>query len=136
MINASIKIPDTHKDLLKTDVGMLATIAKGGYPQVTALWFLFDDDGLVKLYLNNTRQKVKNLQDHPECTFFILDRANPLRTLEIRARAELKPDPQYASVDKFDKKYNANIRKMDPPGQSRILVTLHPVKVNAIDLSK
>ncbi len=136
MINAPVKIPDTHKDLLKTNIGILATNAKGGYPQVTALWFLFDDDGMVKLYLSETRQKIKNLRNHPECTLFIIDPSNPLRTLEIRARAELKPDPKYTYVDKFDKKYNADIRKMDPSGQSRILVILHPVKVNAIDLSK
>ncbi len=136
MINTSVKIPDTHRDLLNTDVGILATTGKGGYPQVTALWFLFDDDGMVKLYLNETRQKIKNLHNHQECTFFILDRANPLRTLEIRARAEIKPDPNYTHVSKFDKKYGADIRKMDPPGQSRDLVILHPVKVNAIDLSK
>ena len=136
MLNTRIQIPDTHRDLLDTNVGILATTGKDGYPQVTALWFLFDEDGLVKLYLNETRQKLKNLRAHQECTFFIIDRANPLRTLEIRARAELKPDPQYTLVKKFDQKYSADIRKMDPPGQSRVLVTLHPVKVNATDLSK
>lgn len=136
MLNVPVKIPDTHRDLLNTDVGILSTLGKDGYPQVTALWFLFDEDGLVKLYLNETRQKIKNLRAHPECTFFILDWTNPLRTLEIRGRAEVKPDPNYTYVKKFDQKYNADIRKMDPPGQSRVLVILHPVKVNAIDLSK
>jgi PPOX class probable F420-dependent enzyme len=130
------KIPDTHRDLLNAEVGILATHGKDGYPQVTALWFLFDEDGLVKLYLNTTRQKIRNLRHNQECTFFLIDRANPLRTLEIRARAELKPDPDYNFVGKFDKKYGADIRKMDPPGQARVLVTLVPVKINAIDLSK
>ncbi len=132
-----INLPDTHRDLLNTDVGILATLGKGGYPQVTALWFLFDeDDGMVKLYLNETRQKIKNLYRNQECTFFIVDLVNPLRTLEIRARAELQPDPDYTFVDKFNKKYNADIRKMDPPGQARLIVTLHPVRVIASDLSK
>jgi PPOX class probable F420-dependent enzyme len=132
-----IAIPGTHRDLLHTDVGILATIEKGGYPQVTALWFVYDDeDGMVKLYLNETRQKVKNLQKHPECTFFIIDRANPLRTLEIRARAELQPDPDYTFARKLDKKYNSDVRKIDPPGEIRILVMLDPVKINATDLSK
>src|SRR5512135_1558170 len=100
MINTHVDIPATHRDLLNTDVGILATTGKDGYPQVTALWFLFDDDGMVKLYLNETRQKIKNLHNHQECTFFIIDRANPLRTLEIRARAEIKPDPNYTHVSK------------------------------------
>ncbi|RPI88559.1 MAG: PPOX class F420-dependent oxidoreductase [Chloroflexi bacterium] len=131
-----MNIPDTHRDLLNTDIGILATIEKNGYPQVTALWFLFDEDGIVKLYLNETRQKISNLRNHQECTFFIIDRANPLRTLEIRARAELKLDPDYTFADKFDRKYNSDVRKIDPPGQSRVIVTLHPVKVIASDLSK
>ncbi|HEX2993705.1 MAG TPA: pyridoxamine 5'-phosphate oxidase family protein [Anaerolineales bacterium] len=131
-----IDIPDTHRDLLNTDIGILATVTKNGYPQVTALWFLYDEDGLVKLYLNNTRQKTKNLRNRQECTFFIIDRANPLRTLEIRARAELQPDPNYSFAPTFDKKYGSDTRKMDPPGQSRIVATLHPVRINAIDLSR
>jgi len=93
--------PKSHQDLLKTDVAMLATIGRDGYPQVTALWFLFDNDGMLKLSLNTTRQKVKNLQSHPECTFFVLDTANPYRTLEVRARAEIRPDADYAFAKKL-----------------------------------
>jgi hypothetical protein len=33
------------------------------------------------------------------------------------------------------KKYNADLRTMDRPGESRVVVTLRPIKVNAIDLS-
>ncbi len=128
--------PESHKDLLQADVAVLATRGKNGYPQVTALWFLLDDDGMVKLSLNTARQKTKNLQEHPECTLFILDRKNPQRTLEIRARAEISSDKDYKFADKLGKKYGANLRNMDRPGEARVLVVLHPVKVNAIDLSK
>ncbi len=131
-----ITFPETHHDLLQTDVAMLATVGRNGYPQVTALWFLFDDDGMLKISLNTTRQKTKNLQAHPECTLFILDRANPIRTLEVRARAELTPDPDYVFADKVGSKYGADLRKMDRPGESRVVVTLHPVQVNALDLSR
>lgn len=131
-----VTIPETHYDLLRADVAILATIGRYGYPQVTALWFFFDDDGMIRLSLNTARQKVKNLQVHPECTFFILDRANPWRTLEVRARAELSPDPDYVFADKLGRKYGANVRMMDRPGESRVVVTLHPIKVNALDLSR
>ena len=128
--------PVTHRDLLEADVAILATIGPDGYPQVTALWFLFDEDGTVKLSLNTTRQKVKNLREHPECTLFILDRANPLRTLEVRARAEVDPDDDYAFADKLGRKYSVNLRIMDRPGERRVKVTLRPIKVNAIDMSQ
>ena len=127
--------PESHRDLLESDVAILTTIGRDGYPQVTAVWFLHDDDGTLKLSLNTARQKVKNLCQRPECTLFLLDRANPYRTLEVRARAELSPDGDYAFADKVGKKYNADLRAMDRPGESRVVVTLRPIKVNATDLS-
>jgi PPOX class probable F420-dependent enzyme len=122
--------PESHRDLLESNVAVLATIGPDGYPQVTATWFLLDDDGTLKLSLNTTRQKVKNLRENPKCTLFILDPANPYRTLEIRARAELRPDDDYAFAEKLGRKYGAELRSRDRPGESRIVVTLHPVKVN------
>jgi PPOX class probable F420-dependent enzyme len=123
-------IPESHADLLQADTAILATIGPDGYPQVTALWFVRDEDGLVKLSLNTSRQKVKNLREHPACTLFILDLANPYRTLEIRAQAELSPDDDYALADKVGRKYGADLRTMDQPGEHRVVVTLRPVKVN------
>jgi PPOX class probable F420-dependent enzyme len=129
-------VPESHRDLLRAPVATLATVGRDGYPQVTALWFLLDEDGQVKLSLNTTRQKLKNLRAHPECTLFILDLANPARTLEIRARAELSPDPDYAFADKLGRKYGADLRRMDRPGEGRVVVILRPIKINAIDLSR
>jgi len=126
-----INIPKTHQDLLKAGVATLATLGADGYPQVTALWFLLDDDGVIKLSLNNTRQKVKNLQAHAECTFFVLDTANPYRTLEIRCRASMTPDVDYAFARKLGAKYGgADISANDGPGESRMVVSLQPIKVN------
>jgi PPOX class probable F420-dependent enzyme len=123
--------PESHQDLLKAEVAILATIGQDGYPQVTALWFLFDDDGTLKLSLNTTRQKVKNLQTHPECTFFILDTANPYRTLEVRARAEMTPDLDYAFAKKLGAKYGGvDLSTSDRPGETRVVVSLQPIKVN------
>jgi hypothetical protein len=39
-----------------SDVAVLATIGPDGYPQVTATWFLFDDDGTIKLSLERARE--------------------------------------------------------------------------------
>jgi len=123
--------PESHQDLLKAEVATLATIGHDGYPQVTALWFLFDDDGTLKLSLNTSRQKVKNLQAHPECTLFILDTANPYRTLEVRARAEITPDSDYTLAKKLGAKYGgADLSANDRPGETRVVVSLQPVKVN------
>lgn len=123
-------IPESYRDLLAAPVAVLATLGPDGYPQVTATWFLLDDDDTLKLSLNTTRRKVKNLTAHPECTLFILDPATPYRTLEIRARAELQPDPDFAFAARLGQKYGADVHANDQPGDTRVVVTLHPVKAN------
>ncbi len=130
-------LPESHRDLLGTNVATLATIGKSGFPQVSAIWFLCDEDGMIRLSLNTARQKVKNLQANPQCTLFIMDPASPQRTLEIRARAELTPDPDYVFADRFGKKYGgANLRTRDKPGEMRVQVTLHPTRIVATDLTR
>jgi PPOX class probable F420-dependent enzyme len=124
-------IPESHRDLLSAPVGVLATIGPDGFPQVTAVWFLAADDGAIKISLNTNRQKVKNLRAHPECSFLIIDPASPYRTLEIRGRAEMAPDPDYVLADQVGQKYGgADMRSNDRPGESRVGVTLTPLKVN------
>lgn len=125
-----ITVPESHQDLLDADVAILATNGQDGYPQVTALWFLYDE-GVIRMSLNTSRQKVKNLQAQPECTFFVLDTSNPYRTLEIRARAEIRPDPDYTFARKLGAKYGGvDLSANDAPGEIRVVVSLQPLKVN------
>jgi len=60
-------IPDSHRDLLDAPVATLATVGADGRPQLSAVWFLADDDG-VRLSLNNSRQKTKNLNNNSAAT--------------------------------------------------------------------
>jgi len=90
-------VPDAFRDLLDAATGILATNGPDGLPQVTAVTFLHDTAGdLVKISLNDTRQKARNLRRDQHATLFILDRNNPHRSLEIRARVELAPDPDFS----------------------------------------
>jgi PPOX class probable F420-dependent enzyme len=131
------EFPESHADLLQTNVATLATVGRSGFPQVSAIWFLHDEDGAIRLSLNTARQKVKNLQARPECTLFIVDPATPMRTLEIRARAELVPDPEYVFAEKLGKKYGGtDLRTRDKPGETRVAITLHPTRVVAVDLTR
>lgn len=130
----SASIPESHKDLLTTGTATLTTQSKSGYPQTTALWFIYEND-TIKLSLNNSRQKVKNLVKNPKCTFFIIDPAQPLRTLEVRANATVGEDVGGDLANKIVAKYGMDPRQMDGPGEVRIAVTLEPVKVNALNLA-
>ena len=129
------EIPESHRDLLDTEVATLATIGPDGRPQLSEVWFLADD-GEVKFSLNTTRQKTRNLIRHPEATVFILDLANPYRYLEIRGRAKLEPDDDYAFATRVGAKYGgADLRDHDGPGDKRVVVTIEPAHVFAVDMS-
>lgn len=125
-------IPESHRDLMETSqIVIIATHGADGYPQVTAMWFLVDDNGRMTLSLNSARQKTKNLQRRPEASLFFVDPANPYRTLEIRGRATIEPDPEYVVAGQVSAKYGgADLREQDKPGETRVAVTFDPVKVN------
>jgi PPOX class probable F420-dependent enzyme len=124
------QIPDSHRDLLDAQFATLGTVDAHGRPQLTELWFLAED-GTVRLSLNTARQKTKNLQRDPAFSLLILDVANPYRYVELRGRAEIEPDPDYAFADRVGAKYDSDLRGMDQPGDSRVVVTLPAEHVHA-----
>ncbi|MGE5272928.1 MAG: PPOX class F420-dependent oxidoreductase [Verrucomicrobiota bacterium] len=126
--------PGSHRDLLDAEVATLATIDRGGFPALSEVWFLFDE-GEVKVSLNTVRLKTKNLRARPECSLFILDLGNPYRYLEIRGRARIEPDDDYAFADKVGAKYGGtDLRTVDGPGESRVVVSIEPVSVWGVDM--
>jgi PPOX class probable F420-dependent enzyme len=127
-------IPDSHRDLLSAQTATLATVGSDGRPQLSEVWFLAEGD-TVSVSLNSIRQKMKNLLCNPACTVFILDLANPYRYLELRGDAEITPDPDYTFANKVGAKYGgANLRERDRPGETRYVVTIRPVRVNAVNM--
>ena len=124
-------IPDSHRDLLNAQVAVLGTIGASGRPQLSGVWFLTEDD-TVKFSLNTARQKVKNLQADPKASVLIFDEQSPYRYLELRGDAEVTPDPDYTVADKVGAKYGgADLRERDNPGDTRVVVTIHPTRVFA-----
>jgi PPOX class probable F420-dependent enzyme len=127
--------PDSHRDLLDAQVATLATVGDDGLPQLTEVWFVHDD-GELKTSLNTSRVKTRNLQARPECSLLILDLANPYRYLEVRGRAQIEPDDDYAFAKHLGAKYGgADLRDHDGPGDRRVVVTIDPDRVHAVDMS-
>ena len=126
-------IPDSHRDLLDTQCATLATVGPDGRPQLSEVWFLFTED-TVRISLNSSRQKTKNLMRRPPCSLLILDLANPYRYLELRGDAELSPDGDYSFADQVGAKYGADLRDHDRPGEKRVVVRLRPTRVNAVNM--
>ena len=129
------EFPDSHRDLLDAQVATLATIGANGFPQLTEVWFLYDD-GELKTSLNSSRLKTRNLQKRPQCSLFLLDLQNPYRYLEVRGNAKLESDDDYEFARKLGAKYGgADLSEHDKPGESRVVVTIEPANVYAVDMS-
>ena len=88
------------------------------------------------MWLNGARAKTRNLRERPVCSLLVLDLQNPRRYLEVRGRARLTPDPDYAFAPRLGAKYGMDLSGIDGPGQTRIVVTIEPEKVYAVDMSR
>ena len=130
----STTFPDSHRDLLDAQFATLATLGKDGGPQLTEVWFLFEE-GEVKISLNDSRLKTKNLVARPQCSLFILDLTNPFRYLDLRGTARIEPDDDYAFAERVGAKYGADLREHDGPDDKRVVVTIEPTNVFAVDMN-
>ena len=124
-------IPDSHSDLLDAPVATLATIDDDGFPQLTEVWFLHYD-GELRLSLNTGRHKTRNLERRPQCSLLLLDLENPYRYIEFRGRARVEPDADGAVAAQIGAKYGANPQEYDQPGESRVVVTIDPLKIHPV----
>jgi PPOX class probable F420-dependent enzyme len=98
------------------------------------VWFLHDD-GELKLSLNSSRLKTRNLRRRPQCSLMLLDLQNPYRYLEVRGEAKLEDDEDYAFARKLGAKYDADLSAHDRPGETRVVVTIEPANLYAVDMS-
>lgn len=126
--------PESHRDLLDAQVASLATIGGNGLPQLTEIWFLHED-GELKLSLNDSRVKTRNLTKRPQCSLLLLDLQNPYRYLEVRGNAKIETDDDYVFARRLGAKYDADLKAHDQAGESRVVVTIEPANVYAVDMS-
>jgi len=90
------EIPADFADLLEIPVATLATVGPSGYPQASAVWFLYED-GRIKTSIHESRQKFRNAVRTGKATWLFVDPANPYRTLEIRGDVSVEED--YPALD-------------------------------------
>jgi PPOX class probable F420-dependent enzyme len=122
-------ISSSHRDLLETPhTVVFATVGADGQPQVTAIWAMLDGD-VVRTSLCKSRQKYKNLIAHPQVTLFAIDPANPFRTLEVRATAEVTDDPDLEFLQRLLHHYGSSLETFGGPIEDRVVITLNPTRI-------
>lgn len=125
--------PDSHRDFLDFPIAVLTTIGDDGFPQSTLVWFLHED-GELKVSLNKTRLKTRNLRKRPQMSLLIIDLSEPMRYLEVRGTARIEDDPGKSFAQRVGAKYDADLAAYDGPGVERVVVTLEPKNVYAVDM--
>lgn len=129
-------VPESHRDLTRAMTATLSTIAPDGAIQVTAVAFHVDEaTGHFQISLNDRRQKARNLRRNPVATLFVMDPDNKYRTLEVRADVEIEPDPDFAFAALAGARYGHDFHDLDGPGDTRSVVTFHPRRIVATDLT-
>jgi PPOX class probable F420-dependent enzyme len=122
-------VPDTHIDLLDRQTGALSTVGATGHPQVTAFWFLLDEDGVIRTSLMRARQKYKNMVAHPQATLFVIDAGNPFRTIEVRADVTFVDDDHAEFFDRIVRHYGHDPATFPAPREDRVVLELHPSRI-------
>lgn len=128
------EIPASHLGLLDAPFATLGTIDRQGRPQLSQVVFLAED-GTVRISLNTSRRKTQHLMRNPAVNFLIVDPANPMRYLELSGDAEVTPDDDKAFAARAGAKYGQDFTVHDAEDDRRVVVTIHPRRVYAADLS-
>lgn len=122
--------PESFRKLLESPgVCVISTIEPDGGPHTSAVWYLLDDDGQLKMSLNGARRKVQNLQRNPKVSVIFVDPENPHRNLEVRGKVNLTVDEDCSFRDKVGAKYDMDVSVIDKPGDVRYIVSVEPARV-------
>ena len=126
-----VAYPESHKDLLdKPGFAAFTAVTPSGQLQSTAVWYLLDDDGKLKITSTGARKKVRNLEADPRVTMLFIDADNPYRTLEVRGTATVTLDEGLVLQTKIGVKYDDDAASHDAPGTVRYVITIEPETVN------
>lgn len=121
-------VPSDFAAFLDLPVASITTIGPTGYPQSSAVWFLAEE-GVIKVSLVDSNQKVKNALANPKGTYLFLDPANPYKTLEIRGDLSVEVDEDVAFLRRQLAKYNLTPETFGRPLDGRVVLTLTPTRV-------
>jgi PPOX class probable F420-dependent enzyme len=125
--------PESHQDLLsdkKRALGFLATVMPDGSPQLTPLWFSYENDE-IKINTKRGRVKEKNMSARPQVALVILAPEDTLRFLQIRGVAtHATEDGAVDHIERLSQKYDAKPFRSLFPDEVRVMFTIEPSSIS------
>jgi PPOX class probable F420-dependent enzyme len=123
-------ISPPYNDLVEApNTAILSTLMRGGSPDSSPVWFLFDG-GQIQASTLADRVKHRNVTRDGRVAFTVLDPNKPLRYLEVRGTVTRSDDPDGVIRDRIAVKHGfADGGPFDPPGARRVRLSLQPARV-------
>ncbi|HXX66634.1 MAG TPA: PPOX class F420-dependent oxidoreductase [Polyangiaceae bacterium] len=132
---ASKTIPDKFLPVLtqKKALAHLATVMPDGSPQVTPVWFFYQNG---KFVVNTARGRVKdrNMSRNARVALSIVDPDNPYAHLAVRGTiVRATEEGADANIDALAKKYLGQDKyPFRQPGEVRVLYEIEPSSVSVM----
>lgn len=120
-------------ELLANPTAVLATNGHDGHPQLTAVWYIVEDDRICISITDSTR-KAENLATDGRCSVLIFHPETPNYYAEVRGVARIDLDHDYVFADRLGQRYDTDMRSFDNADTRRLLAAIEPLKVNVTDV--
>ena len=128
-------IPEQYLDLLeqpKKAFAHIATVQPDGSPQVTPVWFDYEN-GKLRVNAAKGRIKVRNMKQDAPVALSIMDPDNPYRYIQVRGKvAHVTEDGARAHIDTLSRKYLGKDYPWIKPGEVRVMFEIEPAAVQAM----
>jgi hypothetical protein len=132
---ASTTIPEKFLPVLtqKKAFANLATVMPDGSPQVTPVWFFYENG---KFIVNTARGRVKdrNMTKNAAVAIAISDPDNPYAHLALRGKiVRVTEEGADAGIDALAKKYmGVDKYPMRRPGEVRVIYEIEPTSISTM----
>jgi PPOX class probable F420-dependent enzyme len=125
-------VPNSHRDLVQRPiVAALATTLEDGTPQVTPVWFNYEDS---YVYINSARGRLKDraIRNNPYVALAVIDPNNPYRYLAIRGPVvDITEEGAREHIDRLANRYQGIDEYDLPAGQTRVMYKVAPHHISA-----
>jgi PPOX class probable F420-dependent enzyme len=128
-------IPDKYLDLVqqKKAFANLATTMPDGSPQVTPVWFDYNN-GAIRVNTAKGRVKARNMQQGARVALAIMDPDEPYRYLQVRGRVrKVTESGADDHIDSLAKKYLGKDKyPWKRPNETRVIYEIEPTATQAM----
>ena len=125
------EIPENFRDLLtheKRAFAALGLVLKDGSPQVTPMWFDYDQKS-GQFIFNTARGRVKDrvMRRKPKVAFSVQDPQNPYRYIQVRGRVvDETEEGAYDQICELRMKYHGDRNYPKREGEQRVTYRIVP----------